>query len=56
VFAARGFTAATMADNADHSGAGIGSIYHAADDVDGQPVEDRQEQLAHRAPFSNTVP
>ena len=28
VFAARGFTAATMADIVDHSGASIGSIYH----------------------------
>jgi AcrR family transcriptional regulator len=28
VFAARGFTAATMADVVDHSGASIGSIYH----------------------------
>ena len=33
VFAARGFTAATMADIVDHSGAGIGSIYHVAVDV-----------------------
>ncbi|MDT5186876.1 MAG: hypothetical protein QOI29_5034, partial [Mycobacterium sp.] len=28
VFAARGFTAATMADIVAHSGASIGSIYH----------------------------
>ena len=28
VFAARGFTAATMADIVDHSGTSIGSIYH----------------------------
>src|SRR6202163_5052958 len=28
VFAARGFTAATMADIVDHSGASIGSTYH----------------------------
>src|SRR4051794_25354310 len=28
VFSARGFTAATMADIVDHSGASIGSIYH----------------------------
>ena len=28
VFAARGFTSATMADIVDHSGASIGSIYH----------------------------
>jgi AcrR family transcriptional regulator len=28
VFAARGFTAATMADIVDHSAASIGSIYH----------------------------
>src|SRR6187549_595767 len=28
VFAARGFTAATMADIVDYSGASIGSIYH----------------------------
>jgi AcrR family transcriptional regulator len=28
VFAAHGFTAATMADIVDHSGASIGSIYH----------------------------
>ena len=28
VFVARGFTAATMADIVDHSGASIGSIYH----------------------------
>jgi AcrR family transcriptional regulator len=28
VFAERGFTAATMADIVDHSGASIGSIYH----------------------------
>jgi AcrR family transcriptional regulator len=28
VFAARGFTATTMADIVDHSGASIGSIYH----------------------------
>jgi AcrR family transcriptional regulator len=28
VFAARGFTASTMADIVDHSGASIGSIYH----------------------------
>lgn len=28
VFAARGFTAATMADIVDHSGASVGSIYH----------------------------
>src|SRR5262252_8039066 len=28
VFAVRGFTAATMADIVDHSGASIGSIYH----------------------------
>src|SRR5215208_5100947 len=28
VFAGRGFTAATMADIVDHSGASIGSIYH----------------------------
>ena len=28
VFAARGFSAATMADIVDHSGASIGSIYH----------------------------
>lgn len=28
VFAARGFTAATMADIVEHSGASIGSIYH----------------------------
>jgi hypothetical protein len=55
VFAARGFTAATMADIVDHSGASIGSIYHVAVDVGGQALEDRQEQLAHRAPFSNTV-
>jgi hypothetical protein len=55
VFAARGFTAATMADIVDHSGASIGSIYHVAVDVGGQALEDRQEQLAHCAPFSNTV-
>jgi hypothetical protein len=41
VFAARGFTAATMADIVDHSGA--------------QALEGRQEQRAHRAPFPNTV-
>ena len=28
MFAARGFTAATMAEIVDHSGASIGSIYH----------------------------
>src|SRR3954447_13330598 len=28
VFAARGFTASTMADIVDHSGASIGSVYH----------------------------
>ena len=28
VFGARGFSAATMADIVDHSGASIGSIYH----------------------------
>src|SRR4029079_16752439 len=28
VFSKRGFTAATMADIVDHSGASIGSIYH----------------------------
>ena len=28
VFAARGFTAATVAEIVDHSGASIGSIYH----------------------------
>lgn len=55
VFATRGFTAATMADVVAGSGASIGSIYHVVVDVGGQALDDRQEQLAHRAPFSNTV-
>jgi len=55
VFAARRFTAATMADIVDHSDAGIGSIDHVVVDVGDQALEDRQEQPAHRAPFSNTV-
>ena len=52
VFAACVFTATTMADNVDHSGASIGSVYHGAVGVGGQALEDRQKQRAHRAPFS----